>query len=936
MRWDIIAPVVQFLGLAIPMLGIWILLKREHTKTSTFLLLTNMASLVSNMGYFLFLHTKSQEGAFVAYRVQYIGEIFFYFFFILFLLSYLDRKISGGMMVAWVISETVHVILLWSNHYQGILFNKLEFVMYRQGFMSVQAESGILYEARYVVLILVLAMIMVGIIAEGKEVRERQLRINLMKLASAEFTVMTAFIVMQTFHLPFDIMPFANALSVYTILVGVMKGRFNVTDISREWLLDGMKERFIIVDKEYGYMEANTSAKEMFPELLNYTRGHRISERLYEVFTSEGDELILNGRHFGKKVREIRHGDVLYGYNVLLADCHEQYLLMEELKSAKERAEEGSRAKSTFVSTISHEIRTPMNVIIGMTDVLLRTKLQENQRNYLTNIHNSGETLLSIINDILDFSKIESGKLEITEDDYYPSSILNDINLIVLNRIGEKPVELIFDIDSNLPERLHGDGLRIYQVVLNLVNNAVKYTERGFVKLSIRVEEIDKETVRLHFSVKDSGKGIRPEDLEHLFEAFQQLDLTNNKYIEGTGLGLTISKQLVELMGGSIRVESTFGEGSEFLFDIPQKLAKTEVKKVEEEVLLNFITPNVKILIVDDNEMNLEEASEVLRPLQMQMDTASNGKQALEMIQDNDYHIVLMDHMMPIMDGVEAVQRLRKLEGEKYQKLPVIAVTANATTDAKEEFLQAGMNDFVPKPIRLKEIYEKLHKWLPAELIEEHRFQPGEAAEKKDAGKDTLPEIEGLDVAEGIQNCGTPEIFYRMLGVFYKLIDIKAKKIEECLTQDRIKEFTVEVHALKSTARMIGAAKLSELCARMEQFGKECKKNCLTEETPSVVQLYRRYKEYLKAYAGDGIERRGAETEELISLLSDINHGIDTFDLDRADAALKKLETCLLPEALQEKMEMLRACVADVAMEEIMRLTNEMIEYLRQEAKEHA
>ena len=350
--------------------------------------------------------------------------------------------------------------------------------------------------------------------------------------------------------------------------------------------------------------------------------------------------------------------------------------------------------------------------------------------------------------------------------------------------------------------------------------------------------------------------------------------------------------------------------------------------KEAEERLLKFTAPKAKILIVDDNEMNLKVAKGLLEPLKMQIDTAGDGKQALDKIQKTTYDIVFMDHMMPVMDGVEAVKRLRGFEGEYYQKLPVIALTANAVSGAKETFLAAGMNDFVAKPIRIKEICTAIKKWLPEEYLQESVDQPEgircEAEEKQEEASETDIAIEGLDVAEGLENCGSKELFLSLLGDFYKLIELKAVKIEKCLADGLIRDYTIEVHALKNTARMIGAMELSADFYRLEQLGNQEDTESLLRETPAVLELYRSYKPILKPYAASETEKKVVDKAVVIEVLLKIKDAMDCFDLDGADAALKELEEYQLPDHLQDNMETLRAYVADVAMEDVMRLTEEM------------
>ncbi len=598
--------------------------------------------------------------------------------------------------------------------------------------------------------------------------------------------------------------------------------------------------------------------------------------------------------------------------------------LVQQVQKERQKADEANAAKSTFLSHMSHEIRTPMNAIVGMTDIMLRTDLTEEQREYLTNIKSSGNALVSLINDILDISKIEAGKMELVEDIYEIEPILNDIRMIIQNRIGDKPVKLFYEID-NLPDKLYGDGLRIRQIMINLLNNAVKFTEEGHVKLKIRKENQTVEGVMLFVSVSDTGQGIREEDLKKLFGAFEQVDTKKNKGKEGTGLGLAISSELIGMMGGKLEVKSTYGAGTEFFFRIFQKFVPADLEteeKVDEN--MNFTAPEAKILVVDDNEMNRKVAVGLLEPLQMQIDLADNGKKALVMIQEKKYHMIFMDHMMPIMDGVEATKCLRQMEDSYYKELPVIALTANAMKESKQMFEEAGMNGFVAKPIEMKQICRTIRKWLPANLIIEQ-----EVAEENGISEDIKqPEeisIEGIDIKEGIKNSGTRELFVSLLGDFYKLIDTKSLKIEKCMDDALIRDYTIEVHALKNTARMIGAMKLSEQFWELEQLGNANDMEAIYQKTPKVLSLYRSYKTVLKSYGTAQAELKEVSKEEILLYLKGIQEAIEGFDLDAADAAMEKLEQCRLPEACQSLMEDLRVFVADVAMEEILKITEEMI-----------
>ena len=598
--------------------------------------------------------------------------------------------------------------------------------------------------------------------------------------------------------------------------------------MARELAFEEMENSVIVVDKVHGFLEANKYARDLFPELEKYPERTRVPKEIYDLFQLDDCIVEIKDKFYELKMIEISKNERLEGYSLLLADVTQMHQLMDALAEEKERADEANRAKSAFMSNMSHEIRTPMNAIVGMTELLMRSELPETEREYLGNIQRSGNALLGIINDILDFSKIESGKMKLVEEEYSPLPMLNDLKMIILNRIGSKMIQLQFEIDENLPAKVLGDELRIRQVLINIANNAVKFTEEGYIRLTVRIKEVIENRAQIYFSVKDSGQGIAPEDMDKLFGSYSQVDTKKNHKKEGTGLGLAISKQFIEMMGGTIGVKSQYGEGSEFYFTIPQEIvdSRRAIDVKEEpaqsyENVLNFTAPKAKIMIVDDNEMNRKVALGLLAPLKMQMDTAENGKQALDMICSKKYDLIFMDHMMPVMDGIEATAKLREMEDDYCKNVPVIALTANAIVEAREKFYQAGMNDFVAKPIDLKDICSKIRKWLPKEYVSENSKELDEKseAEADSTKEEALPIIEGLDISEGMKNSGTKELFFSLLGDFYKLIDMKSVKMEKCLADGLIRDYTIEVHALKNTARMIGAMELSRWCYELEMAG---------------------------------------------------------------------------------------------------------------------
>lgn len=604
----------------------------------------------------------------------------------------------------------------------------------------------------------------------------------------------------------------------------------------------------------------------------------------------------------------------------------DQNYKMQELKEMAERA---GRVKSTFLANMSHEIRTPMNAIIGITDILMRDNLsEEEKKDYLASMKSSGNVLLTLINSILDFSKIESGKMELNEVNYDLFELIRELDIMFRTKTEQKNLEFGFEVDDNVPQLLYGDEMRLRQVIMNIVNNAIKFTEVGSVKVRIRMLKPDGDRIKLHISVKDTGRGIREEDKEKMFEMFSQVDKSLNYKMEGTGLGLAISKELVELMGGSIGVHSQYGEGSDFFFTVYQTLAKDELVEIEKDEPTSFVAPKAKVLLVDDNRINLKVIEGLLAPLLMKIDVAEDGMTAIRKASQKNYDIIFMDHMMPTMDGVETTKRIRNLGSECCKRVPIIALTANAVTGIREELLAAGMDDFVAKPIDLPEICDIIRNWLPKQLIQY------EGTGEEFGESDDIPVIEGLHVEEAIANCGSLEMFLDVLGDFYTLIPQKSSQIKQCLEDHMIRDYTIEVHALKSSARLIGAMELSEQCFRLEQLGNAQDEEALIAETPAMLELYRSYIPILRPYGAVNEESKVETSNDiLISILQKLYTAMDQFDLDTADEAMKELERYKMPNGCRDHMELLRVYMADVAMQDVLNITQQMMDILKQMAE---
>ena len=741
-----------------------------------------------------------------------------------------------------------------------------------------------------------------------------------------------------------DPTPLGILLSCIFMSIAVVKyGLFDPVKNAKNYIIDNLKEAVIVTDADHRFLFLNSMADKIITS-INKEQGYSTDDKIYAFIQGSQDFFDWKDRHYQVEETVLKDNELIQGYMMTIVDVTkiiEQNHLMKRLVL---QTEDANRAKTNFVSNMSHEIRTPMNSIVGITEILLRSRHSPKEQEYLLNIQSSGRVLLTIINDVLDCSKMEAGKMQLFDEPYDTCSLFHDLRISMENRIGHSGLELIYDIDQDIPCKLKGDMGRIRQVIINLVNNAIKYTEKGSVRFSVHVRQKNTDKVMLYYEVADTGIGIRKEDQKILFDAFQRVEMDRNRYVEGTGLGLTISQNLVNMMGGVIEVESEYGKGSRFFFTIEQTIIdptpvsavnyngqKDNVTEKEAECL--FIAPEAHILLVDDNELNLVVAKELLKPLRMQIDTAENGLQAVKMVRGSQYDLVLMDHMMPVMDGIVATKTIRELPDEKYKKLPIIALTANAMVDARKEFLNAGMNGFVAKPIDFTRICNQLKLWLPKELVQE---VPGEEAKQLLMNDISDSEIQpenpetGFSFEEGVKHCGSKAALMKTIRIFYRTIDSKANKIEQCLKEGLISDYVIEIHALKSSALLIGAVPLSEAAKELEDYGKQGKTEVLEEKTPDVLTLYRDLKNILRPYAEKEEDAKKEFSDgEWITALQQIHQCIEQFDLDGVDQIMEQLEEYQVPECIRESMDQLRVYVADVSLEEIMELTDTMTGLLR-------
>ncbi len=610
----------------------------------------------------------------------------------------------------------------------------------------------------------------------------------------------------------------------------------------------------------------------------------------------------------------------------------------------KQQAMSASEAKGRFLANMSHEIRTPIHAVLGMDEMILRESGEERIREYALDIRNAGQTLLALINDILDISKIESGKLEILPVEYDVSSLIFDIVNMMKMKAQDKNLEFVLHVDERIPCRLFGDDVRIRQILVNLLSNAVKYTEQGSVTWEVAFEETSQEaddTIELIFRVRDTGIGIREEDLEQLFTAFERLDEKRNRKIEGTGLGMSITTQLLEMMGSQLEVESEYGKGSLFSFRLKQAVINPEPvgnigkriagRAAQYEYQTMFTAPEARVLLVDDNAVNRRVFVQLLKETKVQVEEASGGEQCLECVEKNTYDMIFLDHMMPGLDGIETLQEMRRRENGG-KEVPVIALTANAVTGAREMYLEAGFADFLAKPVKPEKLEKMLMEMLPPEKVKLPKNVNDSSGSTQREEEEVIPEVDGINWDFARLYCKDKKIWQDTLRRFAVTMEQEAQKLEKIYEQlcrlpeeaeqsaQAFRTYCVQVHSMKGTAAMAGAVSLSGVAEMLESAAKEKNGKNVRDITPHFIEEWRKMKSRLLPLFADGetAEKNVLESETMRTLLGIMKSAVEQMDVDRSDEILQQLNQVSLPsEEMQQALAALCAAVMDLEQNDV-------------------
>lgn len=628
-----------------------------------------------------------------------------------------------------------------------------------------------------------------------------------------------------------------------------------------------------------------------------------------------------------------------------------------ELEAAKSAAEKAEYARDIFLANMSHELRTPINTILGLNELILRESQEEAVKEYARDIRQAGNILLALVSDILDFSKLEADKMELTEGIYDVSSLLNDLINSISVQQRRKKLDLVLEIAEDIPYKLFGDEIHIRQIIGNLLSNAVRYTEKGRITLHLSWKELPKDSIEIYVIVKDTGIGIKEEDIPKLFKAFQRMDSTVRSKDDRTGLGLAITQRLIEMMGGKLEVQSVYGKGSAFSFKIVQKVVDREplgdfekqyrdsLRSIE-DYHEKFIAPMGRILIVDDNAMNLAVAQGLLKGTRLQIDVAASGEECLELIKRKTYHLICMDHMMPVMDGVQTLHAIRALEGNPSRDIPVIALTANAVAGARELYLKEGFQDYLTKPIDADKFENMLIEYLPSNVVylTNNRDINDEYEKSREEGdgefdiRESQLYLMGFNLRNGLRYMGGDKALYgKVLRDFHSILQEKETALKDFLQKGDMPGYTIIVHSLKGNARNVGADDLADEAFELEKMAKAGQLEDVTVRSPILFSMMNTMRNSLRVYletedAGEKTQQEAPEgsagkitEEDWVRALQELAARLDDFDGESAASKLRELKRYDRPESDKKMLRLCEKAIKDYAYDIALEVVNAVL-----------
>lgn len=832
---------IQYIGIFFLILEIGYILRQRSSVLQTLLLTVVIATLVNFVGYLFELQAPNKEMAIQAVKFIYVGKPYIILCTFLFCLHYYNIKPSKFILFLLGCFHTVISLLVLTCQYQKLFYSGIEFV--DEGlFPHLVLEHGVMYFVNTAVIAIYLIILLVlGIRQYHQSVYDNEKKQILYLLAIVVVSAMGLLIFLSGVTRGYDSTLPAYLISTLLLLISMM--RYNLLDtvaLAKENVIDEFFDGLLVLDHNHRVIYANEQVKRMYPE-AEKDAWRQVLDELEEL-SKKKEKLSIEQRVYEIYEKKLIKNQHIYGKMMVVSDITDSYNYTIQLEKQTAIAEKANRAKSDFLAKMSHEIRTPINAVLGMDEMIIRESGEPEIKKYAMDIKASASTLLGLINDILDTSKIESEKMEIMSIDYELDSLLNDVLNMIFVKAREKGLEFRLQIQESIPNKLVGDDVRLRQILVNLLNNAVKYTEKGAVTLNVTGENTG-SGILLHFMVMDTGIGIKEEDMPKLYKAFERIEEERNRSIEGTGLGMNIVVELLRLMNSRLEVSSEYGLGTTFSFDLIQEVRseepigdfETRSKRLyqEEKYEVTFVAPSAKLLVVDDNDMNRRVFSNFLKQTKVQITEAESGFSCLDRIREEHFDLIFMDHMMPEMDGVETFKRMQELPDNLCSDVPVIILTANAVTGAREQYLAEGFTDYLSKPIQAQKLEDMVRSYLQLgghieaagekQDILETPYEPAaEACEEVCV----LPDILEIDYEYARMFLPDDEFLRETLLDVYDSLTPTIEELEgymetlgngeSDLAQNAMERYRIAVHALKSNTAVVGALLLSKLARLLE------------------------------------------------------------------------------------------------------------------------
>ncbi len=704
----------------------------NHGRKTVNVIFLAFACVVMNLGYYMEIRASSFDVAVISSLVKNIGAFFIATLFLHFAYGYVGRKMNRRIFGALMLWDCFTLFCAWCWRYTSLYFIPHD-TQQTSGYFKLDADYGIVaYVNWFLIAVQMLECMRISLIGY-KELERKKKKQSCLFMAFCSMTPLLSIIfswfnLLGGFRSMYALVSLGIMAFFMSAAVNVM---FDISHIAHENIIANIDEPIIIVDGNYGFVEANQHAQIVFPTLANCPQGTPLPDQylLSYIRTGREDKMFIGGRVYDVHVDRIYDEGQHLGYSLLLNDTTEDYHLINRMKELRQQAEEANEAKSDFFASMSHELRTPINTMIGMNEMIIRDAQSAKVRKYATDAKAAANMLLGLVNDILDNSKISAGKLEIYENRYSVTDMLVEVYNMMSVLVSAKSLEFTFDIDPGLPQELVGDDVRIRQILINLMTNAMKYTDKGYIRLHITGEPSGQGSIKLYVKVEDSGVGISNERMDNIFSKFARVEDDRNHHVDGTGLGLNVCVNILRLMGSEMFVESELGVGSIFSFVLEQKLTdntgrigdfneRLRNSTFAEAATEDFFAPDATVLVVDDNIMNLRVFCGLLEDSKVAVTAVTSGMECLNLVRLHHYDIIFMDHMMPDMDGVETFHRMSELSENKCLDTPVIMLTANVLQGSKESYVSEGFRDFLPKPVHVDQLKDMLRRHLPEELIQ--------------------------------------------------------------------------------------------------------------------------------------------------------------------------------------------------------------------------